>query len=58
MLYGLDTISRGLSRANSQPDSLSFGVMREKTSEGESKRVIYCRVYVMPGTMWTGRELT
>ena len=35
--------------------SLSFGVMREKTSEGESKRVIYYKVDVNPGSYgWEG----
>ena len=58
MLYGLDTISRGLPWVKFGWDSLSFGVMREKTSEGESKRVVYCRAYVTPGGTWMRGELT
>lgn len=48
MPCGLDTISRGLPWVNSRRDSLSFGVTRENTSEGESKRVVYCLVLSYP----------
>jgi hypothetical protein len=58
MLCELDGMSRGLLRVGFQQNSLSFGVMREKTSEGESKRVVYCRVYVTPRATWTRRGLT
>ena len=48
MLCGLDTVSYGSLWANFRWDSLSFGVMREKTSEGESNRVVYCIVLCHP----------
>jgi len=48
MLCELDIISRGLLWVNVRWDSLSFRVMREKTSEGESKRVVYCIVLCHP----------
>lgn len=48
MLCGLDIIRSGLPWANLRRDSLSFGVTREKTSEGESKRVVYYLILSYP----------